>query len=117
MNTATREPRITTYKPEVKKKVETFKFSDEEKESDFKKITVEQIELGTKKLTSGMIIVFNDGKMAKLKPLTSKTSVKHVGALSYTNPYSGERDLVSVVAGSVVNGGEGQIKGLSHFLK
>ncbi len=117
MNTATRESRITTYKPKAKTAAESFKFSNEEKPADFKKVTVEQVELGTKKLTPGMIIVFNDGKMAKLKPLASKTSVKHNGAFCYTNPYNGERDMVSVLAEAVVNGGEGPIKGLSHFLE
>ncbi len=122
MNTATKDPRfqqdrITIYKPQVKKKIDSFKFSEEEKPTDFKKITVEQLESGSKKLTPGMVIVFNDGKMAKLKPLASKTSVKHIGALCYTNPYNGERDMVSVLAEAVVNGGEGSIKGLSHFLE
>ncbi len=122
MSTAAKNPRdqegrITIYSPSFRKPVESFEFSAQENEADFRLVKTGQIGSGQKKLKAGMIIVFKDGKMAKLQRLESKTSIKHVGALSYKNPHTAQTDLVSVLAEAVVNGGEGPIKGLSHFLE
>lgn len=107
--------RISLHTPQ-KATVEVFKFSDENPENSFKRVSIDEIESNPKKLKSDMIIVFKDGKMARLKAITSKTSIKHEGSYSYSSPHTGVTEIVSVLAGSIVNGGEGPIRDLSHFL-
>lgn len=89
--------------------------SPEKKVQSFKKVTVESVKKGENRLVAGGIIVFNDGKEAKLTALTGYTFTV-AGCLKYYHPKFQKDCYIKVENDRLVNHINRDIENIDHFM-
>jgi hypothetical protein len=94
-----------------------FKLTNFQIANEFKQVELQKFAKGEVNLVAGMVIIFNDGKMAEVEVIKPKTSIIHKNAFKYISPYTGAECLISVIAGTVSDVVRGEIKNVAHFLK